>query len=332
MLYDVSEKIVTCGLCNQRCVIRPNCFGKCGVRQNLDGLLYSLVYGQISAEQIDPVEKKPLFHFQPGTMTYSIATTGCNFKCLYCQNHSLSQNRVKDGQRPCLSKSPEEVVKTALHNHCKSISYTYVEPTIFFEFAYDCGIEAGKNKLKNIFVSNGYMSTDAAEMLVPVLDGINIDIKAFSDSFYQDICGAEAGVEQVLENVRFFRQQGIWVEVTTLLIPGLNDSDSEISKIAEFIAEIDTDVPWHVSAFRPSYKMFDRPPTPTQRLIRAREIGLASGLKYVYVGNVHTGNGEDTICPSCQTVLIKRIGFRVVENILLSGKCPGCDSEIAGFW
>lgn len=323
---------VQCELCGHQCVIRPGRLGRCRVRENRDGTLFSMVYGRVSAEQIDPVEKKPLFHFLPGTLTYSLATVGCNFTCLHCQNHSLSQVGADSDRFPHVKRAPDEVVKTALARGCRSISYTYVEPTVFYEFAYDCCLQARASSVKNIFVSNGFMSRAAAEKLAGVLDGINIDIKAFQNSFYKDVCGADGGLERVIDNVSYFHSAGVWVEVTTLLIPGLNDSDEEITRIAEFIAGIDPHICWHVSAFRPSFKMLDRPSTGFERLMRARQIGQRAGVHHVYLGNIHTGDGEDTLCPECRQPLIRRIGFRVVENRLAEGYCPSCRTSIAGVW
>lgn len=328
LFYQSKGKNVECGLCGHRCVIKSGRLGICGVRENKESTLYSLVYGKLSAEHVDPIEKKPLFHFLPGTLTYSIATIGCNFKCLHCQNYTISQANVFDLKIPHVSKKPEEIISSALAQGCRSISYTYVEPTVFFEFAYDCCTGAKESGLKNVFVSNGYMSREAARMLVPVLDAINIDIKSFSDEFYRTVCGG--GLEQVLDNVRFFREQGVWVEVTTLLIPGLNDSDEEIRSIAEFIVGVDPDIAWHVSAFRPTYRMLERPPTSTARLQSARTIGLDAGVKYVYVGNIRDDGGEDTSCPACRKTVIRRSGYCIEENLLISGKCPFCSHMIAG--
>ena len=330
LFYHKSGSAVKCGLCMHQCLIKPGRRGICGVRENRDGTLVSLVYGKISAEQIDPVEKKPLFHFLPGTRTYSISTIGCNFKCLHCQNHSLSQADYSQNRTGYLIKSPENITQAALDGGCKSISYTYVEPTVFYEFAYDCCHAAKDCGLRNIFVSNGYMSHEAAVMLVPVLDAINIDIKSFSDEFYQKVCGAR--LNQVLENVRFFREHGIWVEVTTLLIPGLNDSAEEIRHIAEFIVDVDPEIPWHVSGFRPMHRMLDRPPTLPAQLQHARDIGMSTGVNYVYVGNVRDGRGESTHCPACRETVIGRSGFRVIDINMKAGSCPSCAHLIAGVW
>jgi pyruvate formate lyase activating enzyme len=322
---------VICGLCAHRCRIKNGHRGICGVRENRDGVLYSLVYGWLVAEHVDPVEKKPLFHFLPASTTYSIATVGCNFRCRHCQNFSISQpGAFPADSPPGTLRSPEFVVESAIAAGCQSISYTFVEPTIFFEFAYDCCLLAHRHGLKNIFVSNGYQTEETTRLLAPVLDAINIDIKAFTDDFYRTICGAR--LQPVLDTVRLMRELGVWVEVTTLLIPGLNDSDQELSQLTEFIATLDPAIPWHVSAFFPTYKLTDRPATPVHTLQRAREIGLAAGLHHVYEGNMVDSGGENTRCPSCQAELISRLRFRVLENRLTHGCCPQCGEKIAGVW
>ena len=329
-LYQSDGETVTCSLCAHRCRIAPDRTGICKVRENRNGTLYALTYGKVSAEHVDPVEKKPLFHFLPGSQTYSIATVGCNFTCLHCQNYSLSQTGAHIERMGYQYREPREIVDRAVRLGCESISYTYSEPTVFFEFAYDCASLARERGLKNIFVSNGYMTPEAADLLASVIDGINIDIKAFSNEFYVSTCGGR--LQPVLDNVRFFSGHGVLVEATTLIIPDLNDSDEEIGQLAEFIASVNPDMAWHVSAFRPTYKMTERPPTSAAILIKAREIGLNAGLKYVYIGNVHGGGGEDTACPSCGQTVISRYGFRIDRNLLKQGCCPHCSEPIAGVW
>ena len=270
----------------------------CGVRERKDDKIVSLVYGRIVAEHIDPIEKKPLFHVLPGSLSYSIATLGCNFRCLHCQNASISQvSRDMDVTRSGVAREPEEIVAAAHAGGCRSISYTYVEPTIFFEFAYDCCVLGKAKGLKNIFVSNGYMSDTAINMLAPFVDAINIDLKSFSDSFYKKVCGAR--LAPVLSSIARLKELGVWVEVTTLVIPGKNDSEKELTEIASFLAGVDPVIPWHVSGFYPSYKMSDVPPTGSKILARARQIGLEQGLQYVYAGNRPGSGGENTLCPSC---------------------------------
>jgi pyruvate formate lyase activating enzyme len=322
---------VICELCAHHCRIKDGHRGICGVRENRKGVLYSLVYGWLVAENVDPVEKKPLFHVLPGSRSYSISTVGCNFHCRHCQNFSISQPGAFAADAvPGILRSPEHVVASALSNGCQSISYTYVEPTIFFEFAYDCCVLAHKQGLKNIFVSNGYIAEKPTRKLAPVLDAINIDIKSFSDDFYRKICGAR--LQPVLDTVRLMHELGVWVEITTLVIPGLNDSDAELTEIAEFILSVDPSMPWHVTAFYPTYKMTDRPPTSASSLQKAREIGLRAGLRYVYEGNVPGSGGENTVCPSCQARLFRRSGFTIKENRLVDGGCPQCGERIAGIW
>ena len=265
------EQKVTCNLCNHHCRIKPGRRGICGVRENRDGNLYSLVYGLLVAENCDPIEKKPLFHFLPGSLSYSISTVGCNFRCLHCQNYHISQYpHANDGQVAGSLRSPEDVVLAAERTGCSSISYTYVEPTIFYEFARDCSSLAHERGIKNIFVSNGFMTSEVTRDLAPLLDGINIDVKAFTDEFYTQVC--KARLEPVLDNVRLMHELGVWVEVTTLVIPGWNDSDDELRDIARFIHSVDPAIPWHVTAFRPTYKMTDRDSTPVSTLQRARKI------------------------------------------------------------
>lgn len=329
--YSRDKGKVICGLCAHNCPITKGKTGRCGVRKNIDGTLYSLVYGELVAEHLDPIEKKPLFHVLPGSMSLSISTMGCNFFCTHCQNNSISQvQHLCAGELKGRKADPEEVVAMAVRGHCRSISYTYVEPTVFYEFAYDCAVLARRNNIKNIFVSNGYMSEEAAVHIAPYLDAINIDVKSFSDDFYTKICGAR--LQPVLDCVRQLKQLGVWVEVTTLIIPGLNDSDEEVAMIASFLAELDTAIPWHVSAFYPTYKMVNRQPTSRAVLSRAGELGRAAGLRFVYEGNAAGGGGENTYCSGCGKTVIERYGFAVVGNVLAQGQCPHCRDSVPGVW
>jgi pyruvate formate lyase activating enzyme len=323
---------VTCGLCNHHCHIANGNCGLCGVRENQDGKLYSLVYGKLVAENIDPIEKKPLFNFLPGSRAYSISTVGCNFRCLHCQNAGISQYpHEHQGEITGTERTPEAVVTEAVQTGCASLCYTYVEPTIFYEFAYDCALIARQHQLKNVFVSNGYMTPEVTRHLAPVLDGINIDVKGFSDDFYKKVC--KARLQPVLDNVRLMFELGVWVEVTTLIIPGLNDSDEELRSIARFVYSVSPTIPWHVTAFYPTFKMKDRPPTPVSSLRKAREIGLAEGLHYVYEGNIPGEGGENTYCPQCGEELISRFGFSIRQNLLTKeGQCSHCNYQIDGRW
>lgn len=322
---------VRCGLCRHACVIPPGKRGICGVRENREGQLLSLVYGRLIAENIDPIEKKPLFHYRPGSRSYSIATVGCNFHCRHCQNAEISQWPHTGRAIPGREVPPEEVVGAALDAGCRSISYTYTEPTIFYEYAYDTALLAHEKGLGNVWVSNGYTSTAALERIAPVLDAVNVDLKGFTEKFYREVAGAT--LSGVLATLRDYRRLGIWLEITTLVIPGGNDSDEELAAIARFIAEeLGDQIPWHVTAFYPTYKMLDHPPTPTATLRRARQIGLEAGLKHVYVGNVPDADGENTYCPTCGKLLIERHGFRLGKIQLEHGACGTCRTPLAGLW
>jgi pyruvate formate lyase activating enzyme len=328
-LYDAENKTVECFLCCHNCHIKNGRRGLCHVRENKDGTLYSLVYGKIASHNIDPIEKKPLFHLLPGSLSFSIATVGCNFRCAHCQNYDISQYpRLHDGTIAGGNATPEIIVNSALEHRCQSISYTYIEPTIFFEFAYDCAELAHEKGIKNVFVSNGYTSPEAIKKIAPVLDGNNIDLKAFTDKFYREVCGAK--LAPVLDTIRLMKELGVWVEITTLVIPGWNDSDRELKQIAGFIKSIDPEMPWHVTRFHPTFKMTDRAATPVATLQRARQIGMAEGLKYVFVGNIPGEDGESTICPGCGETVFKRMGFSIVSENVSEGMCGSCGHKIAG--
>jgi pyruvate formate lyase activating enzyme len=325
------KKIVECFLCAHNCHIKNGKRGLCQVRENRDGVLYSLVYGKIISRNIDPIEKKPLFHLLPGSLSYSIATVGCNFRCKHCQNYDISQYpKLHSGVIIGNDATPEEIVTFAQKYGCRSISYTYIEPTVFFEFAYDCAQFAHENGIKNVFVSNGYTSPEATRKIAPLLDGNNIDLKAFTDKFYREVCGAKLG--PVLDTISLMKELGVWVEVTTLVIPGWNDSDSELQEIARFIKGVDPEMPWHVTRFHPTFKMTDRGATPVSTLQRARQIGMAEGLKYVFVGNIPGEDGENTICPQCNETVLERMGFTMVSQNLAGGKCGNCGQLIAGIF
>jgi pyruvate formate lyase activating enzyme len=329
VLYEkLDNKSVHCYLCNHHCRIAEQKFGFCGVRQNMDGILYTHVYGKVIAAHIDPIEKKPLYHFLPGSTSFSIATIGCNFRCGFCQNWEISQAKLKDIEaKEEKLFLPEDIVKSALKNDCKSISYTYTEPTIFFEYAYDTAKLAKENNVYNVFVTNGYMTEEAIRMIKPYLDSANVDLKFFRDDSYRKICSAS--LKPVLESIELMHKLGIWVEVTTLVIPGQNDSEEELKTIAEFIAKIDKHMPWHISRFFPQYKFTEDKPTSEGILRKAQDLGAKAGLKYIYVGNVY-GWGNDTYCYNCRKLLIKREGFFVEENKVKDGKCSYCQEPIAG--
>jgi len=288
LLYKKSgDGKVQCNACNHKCIILEGKRGICGVRENQNGKLYSLVYGKIIAEHIDPIEKKPLYHFLQGTFSLSIATIGCNFKCLHCQNADISQVPTAVGIPTGVgtNKTPEQIVQDAMDNNCPSISYTYTEPTVFVEFALDCMKLAHEKGLKNIWVSNGYMTKETLDLISPYLDAINVDLKGFSEDFYKNICGAK--LRPVLDNLIDIKRRGIHLEITTLIIPGKNDSEKELAEIAKFIKnELSDDTPWHISRFFPQYKLLDVSLTPVEKIYQAVEIGKRVGLRHVYPGNI----------------------------------------------
>ena len=329
MLYEsIEDGNVRCNLCQHRCRIQEGKTGICGVRQNRGGKLYSLVYAKAIAHHTDPIEKKPLFHFQPGTLSFSIATVGCNFRCLFCQNADISQMPHDQGRIVGEDFPPEEVVRAAKRTGCKSIAYTYTEPTIFFEYAYDAARLAHNAGLKNVFVSNGYMTPEAVQTIAPYLDGINVDFKAFDADVYRKYIGAD--LDKMLESINAIYHTGMWMEITTLVVPTLNDNEEQLGGIAEFIAGLSVDIPWHISRFYPTYKFTSVEPTPISALHKAEEIGKQKGLHHIYTGNVWGDRGENTYCWKCGKLLIARLGFSVSENNIKDTKCPYCGAKIAG--
>lgn len=333
MFYQIeADQRVVCQLCPHLCRLKPGQVGICGVRQNIDGKLVSLVYGKAIAVHIDPIEKKPLFHVLPGSQSFSIATVGCNFHCKFCQNYDISQVRdVGDIDRFSREISPEELVQLAKHNRCQSIAYTYTEPTIYFEYAYDTAQLAHQQGLLNVFVTNGYINPEPLHKIHDVLDAANVDLKSFSDQFYRRMTGGK--LQPVLETLRLMKKLNIYVEITTLLIPGENDSDEELTAIADFIKnDLGVDTPWHISRFYPHYRLTDHSPTPVASLNRARDIGLAQGLRYVYLGNVPGSDAENTYCYHCGKLLIERYGFQIIQNHIVEGNCRFCGTKIDGLF
>jgi len=329
MFYEKGEnQEVNCSLCYHRCTIKKGKKGLCGVRENREGTLYSLVYGKSISENVDPIEKKPLFHFLPGSRSFSIATVGCNFKCLHCQNYTISQMPRDQKYIAGNELHPSRIASLAKEYNCASISYTYTEPTIYFEYAYETSKIAKEEGLSNIFVTNGYIGPEALKTIQPYLDGANIDLKSFSDEFYRKICGAK--LQPILDSITLYHQLGIWIEITTLIIPSYNDSDQELRDIAQFIKNLDERIPWHISAFYPTYRLTDQPRTSVKTLRRARDIGLSEGLRYVYEGNVPGEGGENTFCYNCNNLLIQRLGFSIIENRIKESKCPHCQTLIDG--
>lgn len=325
---QLEENRVHCRLCSQFCRIGPGKVGKCGVRQNREGKLWSLVYGKLIAQHIDPIEKKPLHHYYPGTTSYSIATAGCNFRCVFCQNADISQTPRERGAIFGKEVSADAVALDAAGQGCATIAYTYTEPTIFLEYALDVAVKALDKGLKNVFVTNGFMTPEALDAAAPVLGAANIDLKAFSDGFYRKHCGAR--LKPVLNTIQGMKKKGIWVEITTLVVTGLNDDESELRDIAKFIAGVGPEIPWHVSRFHPTYLLTDRGPTPAEKVRRAREIGLEAGLRYVYTGNVVGDSGAHTSCHSCGSMLIERSGYHIRRRNLKNGACAKCGTVLEG--
>ncbi|NMB92025.1 MAG: AmmeMemoRadiSam system radical SAM enzyme [Parcubacteria group bacterium] len=329
---------IQCLACHNYCIIIEGKTGLCGVRQNNKGKLELLVENRAVAVNLDPIEKKPLFHFLPGAAAFSLGTLGCNFGCEFCQNWDISQAPKNQDTKYKIQGTkywgedwpPEKIIDYCQENNIPVIAYTYNEPTIWTEYALKIMKLASKVNIKNVWVSNGYMSKETLKLISPYLEAINVDLKSFREEFYQKI--VHAHLEPVKENIKKIWQRGIWEEVTTLIIPWLNDSDKELKEIANFLVKISPDLPWHISAFYPAYKMLNVPSTPQNTLIRAYKIGKNAGLNYVYTGNIPDANYESTYCPQCGTKLIERWGIEMIENNLKEGKCPQCGEKISGIW
>ncbi len=329
----LADKKAHCHLCAHHCVIKNSQRGICGVRENQGGTLYTLTYNRLISAVVDPVEKKPLYHFLPGSQVYSFCTVGCNFGCMFCQNADISQaGKSHDGsdERPAILGDdfpPASIVNQALKSGCQSIAYTFSEPTVFYEYAFDTAKLASEKGLKNVFVTNGYITEEPLQKIAPYIQAANIDLKSFSDDFYNRTC--KARLQPVLETIQRMHDLGIWIELTTLLMVGENDSPDEIRELARWIANISKDIPWHVSAFHPAYKMQDLPPTPARNISQAIEIGRAEGLRYTYAGNVGGDEHQNTLCPACQQVLIERTGTYQVTSHLKKAVCPNCHEPVA---
>jgi len=333
VLWDPADgqKKVRCNLCSWRCLIADGKLGRCCVRRNIAGTLYSLNYDKVCSANVDPIEKKPLYHFQPGSRSFSIATMGCNLRCVFCQNWQISQAAIESGRLDGEPVTAEQIVAGAVQNRCRSIAYTYTEPTVFMELCNDCARLAKEKGLANVFVSNGYMTREAIDFARDWLDGINVDLKAFNEDYYKNLC--KAHLQPVLDTISYIaRQTNIWMEITTLVVPGENDSEEELKKLANFLAtQAGPDVPWHVSRFHPQYKYTDAQPTPIRTLELAYDIGKSAGLHYVYVGNVPGAKSESTFCCKCGRALIERMGYHITANRIIDSRCPDCGTEIAGF-
>ncbi len=331
-LYRQREnELVNCELCAHECRLGPGQVGICGVRVNRSGRLYTRVSDLVVAAHVDPIEKKPFYHVLPGSASYSLAAPGCNFRCRHCQNHEISQMPANGRKLAGEHREAAELVREAISCGCASIAYTYTEPTVYFELMTATVVRARERGLLNLMVSNGYLTAAARQRLYGLIAAANIDLKAWSDGFYRRLCGARSK-QPVLETIADFRAHGIWVEVTTLLIPGLNDDPRELAEMARFLARVDPAMPWHVTGFFPTYRLTTVPPTPPETIARAREIGLEAGLRYVFAGNRPGLGGEDTCCHQCGTRLVRRYGFRVLENRIADSRCPECGTPVAGIF
>ncbi len=323
---NTNDDKIICLLCSHYCHLKNGQTGICGVNKNIDGKLVNLVYSHPISLNVDPVEKKPLYHFLPGSLALSFGTVGCNFKCPFCQNWTISQNHDIDSS---IQISPKQMVDIALEHGCKSIAYTYNEPTIFYPYAKDIGLIAKEKGIKNIFVTNGFESKEVIEDMTYWLDGANIDLKSWGDDYYKKVL--KGGLEAVKASIKGMKKEGIWVEVTTLLIEGENDDPGDLKEMAKFIAnEAGEDTPWHLSAFHPDYKMRDKGITTIPTLQKAYDIAKEAGLKYVYLGNVTIE--ADTYCPKCKEIVIRRNRYNIIINSLIDGKCPKCHTKIEGVW
>ena len=329
LLYEKLEgQKVRCNLCAHRCTIAEGRLGVCHVRENEGGVLYTRVYGNTIAEQVDPIEKKPLFHFYAGSLSYSVATPGCNFRCRWCQNADISQMPREQPLLRGAESTPSHIVESAARAGCRSIAYTYTEPTIFFEYSYDIARLAHQRGLANVYVTNGYMTEEMLDLIHPYLDAANVDLKSFRDEVYRQYVGAR--LQPVLDSLKRMKQLGIWLEVTTLILPTINDSREELQDIARFlVGEVGAETPWHISRSMPAYRMRDLSPASLSTLEEARQIGLEAGLRYVYHGNVP---GEaNTRCHECGQVLVRRAGYRILAQTVGAGStCPNCGTRVAG--
>ena len=320
---------VQCELCPKNCLIGPGQSGECRIRVNVDGKLLAVTYGHPCSVHVDPVEKKPLFHFLPGTGILSIATVGCNLHCKNCQNWEISQANPEDV--PSHELSPQQIAELARRHDCLSVAYTYTEPMVYYEYTLDSCIQVRQAGLRNVLVTAGYISQDPLRRLCQHVDAANIDLKALSDSFYRDVCGAT--LKPVLDTLSTAKSLGVLVEVTNLVIPTLNDSDGDLRALCQWLVQnLGKDTPLHFSRFSPQYQMKNLPPTPAATLDRAKQIAETEGLHHVYIGNLTRPDAENTFCSSCGGRLVRRLRYRILENRIQSGRCPDCGTEVYGVW
>jgi len=329
MNYEkLKDKKVKCNLCPNYCIIKENEYGKCKARKNIGGKLYSMVYGKIAAMHIDPVEKKPFFHFLPGSLIYSISTTGCNMRCKFCQNWQISQVYPYEVKTKFIS--PQDIINDVKSKKINAIAFTYGEPSVFYEYMLDIAKLAKKNGIRTAVVSSGYLNPEPLKKLLPYIDAYKIDLKGFTDKFYNEVTSGK--LNPVLETIKIIKKSGVWLEIVNLIIPGYNDDEKDIKRMAEWIKNnLGDDVPLHFTRFYPNYKLSNLPPTPIETLKKARKIAMDAGLKYVYTGNIPDTEGSTTYCPKSKQPAIIRNGFFVIKNNLKDGTCPD-GSKIPGIW
>jgi len=329
LYWEKLDDSVQCRLCPRMCVLADGQKGFCRARKNIEGKLYSLNYGKPVALHVDPIEKKPLAHVYPGTKTFSIATAGCNLRCKFCQNWEISQmdsEKVKARFVP-----PEEIIQMTKESGSKTIAFTYTEPTVFYEYMLDIAKLARKEAIDCVMHSAGYINEEPLRKLAKYIKAANIDLKGFSEEYYSSFCLGD--LKTVLNTLKVLKEEGVWVEITTLLIPGANDSNEELKELCLWVRDnLGKSTPVHFSRFYPMYKLIDLSPTPVSTLLRAKKIAEETGLEFVYIGNVPTHTGEDTICPYCGELLIKRSGYTILENKISEGRCPACGAGIPGIW
>jgi len=323
------HKKIKCVLCPRECVIDDLERGYCGVRENRDGTYYTLVHSRPCSAHIDPIEKKPLFHFLPGTLAFSIATVGCNVECIFCQNWEISQMRPEQAQN--YDMPPDKIAEIASSQNCESIAYTYTEPVVFQEYMYDCAVEGHKRNVRSVMISNGYIKEKPMLELCDVLDAVKVDLKAFTQKFYSELVSGE--LQPVLDILELLARKKMWFEIVYLIIPTKNDDKGELREMCQWIArDLGPDVPVHFSRFYPQYRLKNLSPTPPRTLRTAREIALSEGLHFAYIGNLPGDEGENTFCPGCNEVIIRRIGYQILENHLKDGMCHHCGTKISGVW
>ncbi len=325
----LSDKKVRCELCPWQCVVSPEDRGHCDVRANRDGIYYTLVYGRVATYHNDPIEKKPFFHFLPQSIAFSIATAGCNVDCKFCQNWELAQRKPEE--LPSYPFTPQEIIDNAKKWDCRSVAFTYNEPTVFAEYIYDIAAAGKLRDVRSVIISNGFINKTPLTDLCQVVDGYKVDLKAFTEKYYQDVVGGR--LAPVLDTLVTLKSRGVWTEIVYLMVPTLNDDMEKIGEMSKWIMrELGPDVPLHFSRFYPNYKLKNLPPTPVATLENARNTAMACGLHYVYMGNVPGHDGENTFCPNCKKAIIRRMGYQVLENHIQSGKCGYCGHSIAGVW